>query len=843
MTENVSAVDGKIDLFMDPADRIKDLLRLQTKLRVLLHMPTDLCELYQEPLTRRLKDSKIHLKILPPDKLPEDRGSYDWVLAYQCASPVATDGGAPDKSSESEPPAAPQALFDVNGAPSEFLMTPFPREAGYLTQLEHRYLQLKSLTRNQEDDEHFITLARIQRQIHSKLLEAGQMKTEAGLLSEQIKTVDDGYYHVLGYYLQEAVDNVMQVVTLGDVMKRYVKIMVIDDLGERCYEQLEDRGFRRRFVSIMSQHAFNGAYSQFKELYQQQHPGIVATYGDFYSKCSIFDENEIICINPWKHEDGKLPVQFLLRKPPDLSSKEVHAQKEDPARKAFKIDRLLNKRQKFQVQLDTTLAELQAAENRGNLSEADYVSLNKKRKRFIGQIKMLNADLAELQKVVSNKPQLSFYSRDFLRAVQDKKTARQIKAKEEAGRSEPVELNLAHMQNLAGLIRQKQKKDRSLRNLNAQIKEMAKKMQAYADLHPLDPEKSFQQVLGIHTLNKLEMITLGCGISKVNRLVNIYRGPYFEERWQKPQVNWEDPLISQVAVFIASKNIKVDTWLLQKFFRVDAGQMNSRLENSPVLPKTADFENDRYGLFILNNDSYSLEDITDCLRMRNLSKRAYVPVLILDPRDDIAVNGHKMMVDLLIGLKKESKKTISLVAPACCVDSLTAAETLVPVLCEVMGIDHRFVPAFSEDDEINFDIEMADSAEADENFDAGPSEIDFEDPAGTLKVSGESQASPVEKEKKADPKLKAISSRAGEPVNETITVFVEDEAPTEVYTLGSLFSFDDDTESAKVPAPPEEDEKLDDSAEPDPEKQQAELEYQKAKQEKEKANFENTNLF
>ncbi|NQU65148.1 MAG: hypothetical protein HQ517_12825 [SAR324 cluster bacterium] len=169
--------------------------------------------------------------------------------------------------------------------------------------------------------------------------------------------------------------------------------------------------------------------------------------------------------------------------------------------------------------------------------------------------------------------------------------------------------------------------------------------------------------------------------------------------------------------------------------------------------------------------------------MRNGSKRPFVPVLILDITNRITTGNQKMGLDLLIGLKKDAAGNFSLAAPSYRLDSLNDPATLSTILCAVMGIDENSVPSFAvsqdrrnEEDEFKVAMEsgnLSDSPQGDKT--AQKSEL----PGG-------------EKNKP----LATSTSKSG-----SIQVFPAREKPEEIYTLGSLFSFNDETASAPAGIP------------------------------------------
>lgn len=807
MAEQKASKKKKSGQASDASVFVRNLGKLQSELRIILYMPKDMSDLYEKPLIDRLRHTGITLKTATPDKLPDEIGSYDRILAYQCPLPAVVAENEAEETEAERKKKGDLNLFDIKGAPSEALMTPFARKPGFLTDLEFRYCQLKEQIDEQEASEHFRNLAQIQQNIRLKLLAVQQKQGEVDALLSRLENLDEGYHLVLGFYLQQAIDNVLQLVTLGDVMKKYVKVLIVDDLGDRTLERLEIQGFRRRFLSTMSQQAFNQTYEEFKELYREQFPDATVSYQDFFSKCTVFDDYEIVAFNQWNTDKGGMPVLIRLKKNPELSQKDVRKLHENPSKVAETVKRLNREHQKLQDQLKEVELELHTAEAKGGVSESTYVGLNKKRKRILRSIKNVKSELNEIQAEVDVKPELKLYVRDFMATMQNKALVKEIMSSKAAMHAEPGVLKAGDLQQLSELIRQKKKKVQMVSQLNAQVKGMLQKMNEYAARFPLDPEKSYQQVLGIHTVNTLEMRVLGCGIAKSNQLLQTYPGPYFECRDGKSGIDWNDKRLGQVSVHIASKHIKINTGLLKRFFRVSSGDMTGRIENSPALPRSSDFENSKYGLFVINFNSYPISEIIDSLKMRNRSDRPFVPILLIDPLDKLESGPEKVKLELLLGLKKDGADTIGLQPPTYRIASLEDPESLNFVLCEIMGIDITTLSSESDaadafDMDINGDGFMDQTpgmqvAEETDLMDASSETDDDEEAAEdgdvaetARKPATEAEAAPVSRRK-----------------DDRIKLYLRSEKEEEIFSLGALFSFDDDAGPSKqqqqAPPPPE----------------------------------------
>jgi hypothetical protein len=260
------------------------------------------------------------------------------------------------------------------------------------------------------------------------------------------------------------------------------------------------------------------------------------------------------------------------------------------------------------------------------------------------------------------------------------------------------------------------------------------------------------------------MAVLGCGIARLNETMHVYPGPYFPVTRQRT-IQWEDEALCQVRLFIATRNLTLPTKRLSEYFRIPSNDASERIEISPVLPTTDDFNHGDMDLVILNYASFPGPDIADCLKRRNRSRRAALPVLILDADHVIEKTGQQPLLDLLIGLEKGADGNLCPVTPPYRLSSLEDDGILYPVLGAVMGVQGAPAPPVT-----------AGSAQPAGLFEMDRfSEIDAPpDPAAAVtgKPNGRRPVSEPAKKGKID-------------------VRIVEPAIEQVYSLGALFSFED----------------------------------------------------
>ncbi len=740
----------------------KGLFKLQTDRRYLLHLPGDLYELYHAALAERMKSMRIKLEIGKEESENHSKGNWHQTFSYRCSQPDTIFKDAPGP--EDDPEIVIDELFDVEGSPEKVRMEPFPRESNLLTDLEQRYLSLKEAVENREDNTHLWKLAEMQQRIRLKIKEIDKLKKNLALLDEEICKHDEVYFQILEHLLREAIDFVLDLKRLGDVMKRYIRILIVDNLGDRALDQLEERGFRKRFVTIMSLNQFNRTYSEFKQQFKERYPDKEATYQDFFTKCSVFNEYEIVFYNPWRFGEEGLPVQLRLKKTPELSKKEIRKMEEDPELKAIKVKKITEKKSELEAILQKTEQEMHISETEGGVGESAYVALNKKRKRLLATIKNNNAELEELQKEISYKPKTLFYIRNFADLLKDRKISKQLSGQKVSQTKE--------LECLSNLAKRKTAQEQVINRLNARVKSILRDMNIYSRQNPLDPEKSYQQVLGIHTLDKIEMSILGSSIAYSNKLIHKHPRPRLGSQMEMGAIDWQNEAVSYSSIYVASKLMSIDTSLLCRFFRITEDDYTERLTVSPVLPQKRDFDGNIYDLVIFNHESFSHSEITECLETRKLADYSKTPVLILDPHKSVEKNPNRLTLELMLGLTVDENGLFNFEIPPYSVTSLTKPEKLTPALCELMGIDDETVPEFEED------------ADSDEYQVSGAIQVDVDKTASEEDINPDFLS--LSDTDQSDAVIKPPES------NDQIQIFPPEEEPETIYSLGSLFSFDDE---------------------------------------------------
>jgi len=158
--------------------------------------------------------------------------------------------------------------------------------------------------------------------------------------------------------------------------------------------------------------------------------------------------------------------------------------------------------------------------------------------------------------------------------------------------------------------------------------------------------------------------------------------------------------------------------------------------------------------------------------------------------DQMSANGKRIMLDLLLGVKSDPDGTLNLSTPPYLLESLDDQETVFPVLCDLLGVDGETIPS-ADDYQEALPTDLEDEAFFDQAVETQP----FEEPKAPEITSG-SAPSTVVKSEPAEVSENLVR-RAPKREDDRIQMYLPSEKSEEVYSLGALFSFDDDAGSTK----------------------------------------------
>ncbi|MGK5091472.1 hypothetical protein WDW89_05565 [Deltaproteobacteria bacterium TL4] len=766
------------------------LLQLEKECTVSLCLPKDLYVLYYDPLRNRLANWFSGFFIAAEAPTQETSTSADYHLSLLTESPSQ----------------GPALTFPaLEGAPTTEEMAPFVRKPAQWTVVEERYLSLQNKINSQNERSGFQQLLSQWWQLrnHMQTLELIR-KAHANLITE-IQNQDQQYYQGLGLLLIEAAEKALQLSVMGKVMKRYIKILIIDDLGERTSARLSELGFSKHNVSTMSLDTFRRNYEAFQAQYSEQFKEQTVSLDDFWKRCDLFENHEIIIYNPWEFRNNQLLVEIRIRRKPVLSRKEFIRSHENPEKRTTQIETLKEQCLTFKGRLKLIEDQLNLAETEDSLRSFEYQNLRRQWKLLQSDLTQAIQKLKTEQKTINANIDLLGYTRDLMNTVQGNQSLAQ-KLGKKLGQWHGLDDWLMGADNkeetgswesLVQLIHTKEKHEKDIRNQKLQIDSELQVFSEIGQQHFAEV-KDHQQLIGVHILNVLEQSITGCALSHTKQFLHHYPGAYYQvELGDENPLVWTDPLLSKVRIFVLTRSYRIPSQVFQHLFRINDNEVLQRIWISPELPESGDFDVGESDLFVVDCSSFSSKEIAESLKRRNSSSRAHIPFILLMPPHYEISPANQMKLELLIGLKSASPGVMMFQTPSYQVSNLTDYQLLIPVLCEVMGIAIETVPSFEKSQA---------HLNAKENATEGKVELPF---IPHLDDEKESQSAPnktpspakhLSSHRPGDSNLdqrgdEALARRESSDITETEKIVkfkrLQPETPEILYRVDQLFAFED----------------------------------------------------
>ncbi len=786
----------KANLINDPVEFTGLLQHLETDIRVLLLLPDDFYDLYEAALNKRMAAFKMNATIARVDYPEEKLKEFDYILRYHCSLPVVPK--VPFKNKETFD------FFEVKGAPSSTEMVPFQREEAWLTKLDQRFLYLKTLNETEECDIHFQKLAETQHHVRNNLLIIQQHQQKLDHLTDEMVSIQELYYRGLKHLLWDALEKTVGVHAIISVMQRFVKILIIDDLGEQSIEQVVKFGYSKSNLAHIDSEILKELYQQFAAKNKKVHPSEEVTLEKFFTDRHVLKEYDIIIYNAWDNTDNQLLVNVCIRQLPVVSRKEQQQLDRNPKKIAEELEILDQTIQQLTGRLQKTQKKLHYAETVGGMEEQEYQGLERKRKYLILDLKRQKNRLKQLQKQVSLRTKSSFSTYDLVKILKkhqsfserlnEKVSIWQGLDELKPGRKSSQRKSAAVvLSELAELARQKRTITKKIKGLNQQTGVIVTKMEKYAQQHVLSPKKKYQQVLGTHALHCLEQHILGCGIAHLNQILHHYPGNYFQVEGIQSRTAIQERLV-KVNVCVVAKTTKMPTHVLEKVFSVDEPELFVRMHMSSTLPEAEEFQNKEFDLLIIPYNQFSIQSILACLKRRNQSQNSHIPVLIFIPERYKIDALHKLQLDLAIGVIQDKDTHIK--SPSYLIHSLDHEDSLISILCEVIGFSSDMIttPGGQTSASASDDFFIEDQQEREQFLIEATKQIEHQTQidqklTGTGEHPGDLSASDDSAtQQKSSPDL--VENDAQQEVE----ISIPTQQVEEIYTIGSLFAFDDEEE-------------------------------------------------
>ena len=216
---------------------------------------------------------------------------------------------------------------------------------------------------------------------------------------KRVEPLEDLYIKGLKGALDKAIIAATGIHHLEDVMRTLVNVLIVDNLGSRLPRRLEDLGYNSQRIKTMK-------INQLQHLQKKMDPSVQQI--DLRKiQTSLFQHPEmkkydLVLINPWRFEGGKLPILILVRTTKNLSRKEEKSlakppqnqQRVEEAKKRLKD--LQEQTDKLQVELD--LIETDDFSNQIQQEINHYQHLLKSKKHLLENIRQKESFIQALTK-------------------------------------------------------------------------------------------------------------------------------------------------------------------------------------------------------------------------------------------------------------------------------------------------------------------------------------------------------------------------------------------------------------------------------------------------------------
>ena len=474
-------------------------------------LPDELKKRLEAPLKRRLAKFKLvpQLATYPQRKGTREDGSIKVAFPYQLS------GGTRRISNLNRV----RDLFQFRGPGlwnrvrfhEENLRDPDPRR--------DRYQQLQHEVGLHEKRKDFLRLVYQQQSLQEKTADLREereiVKELQALLAK--RPLEPLYWKGLDQIFDEAVAEVTGITTLEGIMKGLMRILIVDDLGDRTLQGLTERGYKRKFLKSLSLRELSQQYRRF----QRENPESQHSLTEYLGEAEPFQEYDLILVNTWNLDRHQFQVHLGVRKKAILSKKE-EAMMRRQDRIPEEIEKLQANLTELRNRLRRTLEDLQEIEaleleTIDAATEKKYLRLRKVRTRLVEDLKRKTLKLRELERPVKVQSDISFQDRDLYHTMMEPQSfQRWMQAQVEgigslfggASKKEPTAVE--QMLTLAEIVRQIRKENQQLISLQRTVERLEEQLNTFATEQGLTTGKqTYQDVMDEHILDKLEYLFLG----------------------------------------------------------------------------------------------------------------------------------------------------------------------------------------------------------------------------------------------------------------------------------------------------------------------------------------------
>jgi predicted nuclease with TOPRIM domain len=486
--------------------------------KIILILPEKLMKQVLAPLRKKLLEQSINFEMGPEDTPPEKLSQFQWIIRFPWTIP-------PGKQSE------PNAGTLLYRSPGMVLLREdkLPKQRNeQITQLLETFFALEKTVRAREASPEFVKLSSADNNLRMRQQETRDMRARMTDLNREIEVTEAAYYYGISYLFNTAIAQVTGVAVLQGIMKGLVRLMVIDNLGNRTIDGLVKLGFAKKFLTSMSTTQLAEKYNAFK---QSSEEGINLTAQEFLFQSKEFENIDIVFFNNWDFAEDNFTVRVGLRKKTVLSKKEEQKKRQEQFLQDRKAE-ILQQIEETKEKLQPILTEIEVIEiNNMEEQEKRYQMLLKQRKRILGQVQRHEARLKELERPVKASDEQLILSFDLFESFRSRQSFRDklgdtftglgfgdLWKKSMGGDEQKSFVNLYRMAELSREYVQLEQRVNKMEASWKQLEEQLNKFSAHHGLvkkrlgaRPNDPE-SYQIVLEEHLLERMQVAIMSCAI-------------------------------------------------------------------------------------------------------------------------------------------------------------------------------------------------------------------------------------------------------------------------------------------------------------------------------------------
>ncbi len=485
--------------------------------KIFVMLPELLMKRLMGPLRQSLLALNVAFEIGNEETPAEKLANFQWIIRFPWTIPPGKLQD--DKAGLFLYRAAGMVKIQENKLP--------PQRNEHLTQILERFKVVQEGVQTREERPEFLKLSVADFNLRDRQQESRQLRARVTDLNRVVEEVESAYYYGISYLFNTAIAQVTGVAVLQGIMKGLVRLMIIDNLGNRTIDGLVKLGFSKKFLTTMSTAQLAEKYQEFKKTDEGQKYNAQ----EFLFQSEEFKNVDIVFFNNWDFSEDNFTVRVGLRKKTVLSKKEEQKKRQEK----FLEDRMSEAKGQLaeqQAKLKPLMEEIEVIEvNNMQEKEKRYQILLKQRKRLLGQIHRSEARLKELERPVNASDQQLLLTFDLFESFRSRQSFRDKLGDAFTGlgfgdlwqKSVGVDAaksfhNLFKMAQCAKDLIQVEQRVQKLETSWKQLEEQLARFSMHHGLvkkrkgaRPGEPE-SYQPLLEEHILEKLEMAILSCEV-------------------------------------------------------------------------------------------------------------------------------------------------------------------------------------------------------------------------------------------------------------------------------------------------------------------------------------------